>query len=319
MTEQNVATASEPQGGVPTEVTDELAILASELTAMQTAAERRRMTTIIIFVVILAIITGYMTVVYTGVKSKLGGKEIAMLAIGGLNSFMEKIGLPPVSDPEFGKKSAAALNTKVPELLRDEVKPEVDKIIGKLKTDPEGQLKAFEDAVFPQIDKAAAAVGADMMPAARRRVHAETLRQIDLLLENLELEMKKVVDDVVAINQENMKDLTPEKRAKLKIIMTDTFMKELKPRVDDFLTEIELGHKINNLKVDMDALVAKIDGTYKPTDEDLKEARKLQQTVDQLKAGKMTELDTYLILLIQKMTKVGEGIGPDTRVDTPVE
>jgi hypothetical protein len=319
MTEQNVATADEPQGGVPTEVTDELAALASELTTMKEAAERRRMTTIIVFVVVLAIITGYMTFIYTGIKKNLSGKAVAMLLMEASNDFLEQYDMPLLSEPDFGPRLATKLNAQIPGLLATQVKPQIDAFIQRLETDPAGQIKVFEDAVYPHLKKATENITQRMMPAARKQAHAAVLRQVETLLETLEDQMATIVDDVIKENKKNMQDLTPANKQKLKADIAAAFMKELKPRVDEFMAEINLGQKINALEVEMDALVAKIDGKYKVTDEDTKEARKLELTAENLRAGKLTELDIYQILLIQKMTKVGETLGEDTKVDTNVE
>lgn len=119
---QNIS--DQPKGAVPQAVADDVAVLASEVRAIQRKAAAAWKTALGIWIILLLVIFSYL---YFGVfrllKKNLEPATVAQLVIGKINDTVEAQGFGRLDSAEFPRKAAEQLKKMAPTVMQDTVKP----------------------------------------------------------------------------------------------------------------------------------------------------------------------------------------------------
>lgn len=296
--------AGEPTGGVSQEVADSINQLAEQIKQREQAAARGRMNTAIVFIVFMAVITGYLSIIFRKVKRDLQPDAVVELAFGAINGALEARGLPPLGGTRLVDEVEKKMKEQVPVFFADHVKPWVDEKLANIERDRPEYKKKLQDLVNEKTASALQYITERLLPNITEALINRASPRIDEAFAEIEKGLQPHVQEVISEHQENLKLFATDEssREAQKAEFTKAFepaMEEaLGPYLDKALVKIKA--HLEKAESGMAELLAK--GPLSASDRAKIGALEVQ--IAAVQEGKLTEEDELTIDVIRLISEM---------------
>jgi hypothetical protein len=240
MSEMNPETSPEPQkskGGIPQDVADDVAVLAGEIRAMESKAAGAWKIAAVVWIILLAVIAGYLSVIYGKLKDRLTPDVVIELGIGQVNSLLAGYGAPEIDSPMLPEWLAGELKAQAPIVLKERLKPMLEDLQQRL---PELRQEFTERAKAEApvlMDQAVDRLETDLLPRANDALMKLVEEQVEELIQQVEEGLDAAVAQVVADVKTSTDDLADAE--KMQAAMAAAFEEAMGPILDEMFAQLD--------------------------------------------------------------------------------
>jgi len=246
-------TSEEPKGGVPQSVADEVAALAAEVRAMERKASAAWKTSVVVWIILLAVIFSYLYFwLYRGVLVPHAKPDILVeLVMAPVEEAVQKGLGARLDSPDLGKVIGEKLKAAAPGVIQGHVKPQVESLLAQLPAMRAQYTEEIKRQAPQLIDNGLGLIQNELLPWANDKIMAAISEHADVLMAQIDEQIKGAVNEVIAENQDAMKNL--QDPAKLRQALETAFEGAMGKVMDELFKDLDT--KVGGIREQMEGLV----------------------------------------------------------------
>jgi hypothetical protein len=249
--ETETSAQESPAAPVTDQVSEDVArdidTLANQVREEREQADRARMTTVVVFVILIAVIVGYMTWLYSELDDKLSAEGVVLVMIDqGTTAMAQSVGVER-EGRDWNEVASVALERKLDDLASQmlrELPQQENEIAQRLRT---GIQDGAEYGVELLTD--------EVMPQLRRTSLARIEGEMGGMIRQAEERIQAAVTQVIEQNKDDLEKLT--NKEELQASIADAFEERMGPYLDEAFDRI--GAHISDAAVSMAELANKVE------------------------------------------------------------
>ncbi|MHC4591852.1 MAG: hypothetical protein ACYS8L_04045, partial [Planctomycetota bacterium] len=240
MSEMNPETSPEPEeskGGIPQDVADDVAVLAGEIRALESKAAGAWKIAAVVWIILLAVIAGYLSVIYSKLKDRLTPDVVIELGVGQVNSFLEGYGAPAIDSPMLPDWVGRELKAQAPIVLKERLRPMLESLQQRLPELRQEVTERVRTRAPALMDQAVDRLETDLLPRANDALMGLVEEQVDELLQQVEEGLDAAVGEVIADVRASTDDLADAE--KMQKAMAAAFEEGMGPILDEMFAQLD--------------------------------------------------------------------------------